>query len=291
MKMPGNPPRKELQEKDFTQDSLRKNPFPFWIWLVILTSLIAIFWGSGNWYSNFINQEVAKSPFLQLTNRQFSIFLWQFPEYMRINAKSKQGYLTGFQYQENKINMVLSDADKYVVAPPDLLFLYHTWQRLISQEFTPRAIPSDEFKEFLAYAEEWQPRYWPEAPKPYVALVQDLAKNASVQDLNEQSEDILPILVRQSFQGWKNYFKEGDAINSINPTYAEMQQFIKEKPHYARNYWRNIVEVQYPMYLKSIKQQKQNDIMPRNEIAPFLRVAYYNFFEARKKIIPVTPSN
>src|ERR1700733_2884038 len=90
-KEPGGSLRKELQEKDFIQDSLWKNPFPFWIWLVILTIFIAIFWGSSNWYSTFISKEISQSPFLQVTNRHFSIFLWQYPEYMRINAKSKQG--------------------------------------------------------------------------------------------------------------------------------------------------------------------------------------------------------
>jgi hypothetical protein len=283
MKAPGDPSRKKLQEKDFIQDRLRKNQFPFWIWLVILTTFIAIHWGTYNWYSNFIHTEIAKNPFLQVTNRQFSLFLWQFPEYMRINSKNKQGYLTGFQYGE-RITLVLKEADSYVVAPPSLIFLYHVWHRLISEEFSPRPIPVDEFKQFLAYAEEWQPRYWPNAPKPYLNFVADLAKNATTEVLGKQEEEIIPFEVKQAFQGWKNYFKEGDAINAISPTYAEMRQFLNLNPHYARNYWQNIVHDDYPLYLISIgDEQKQKEEIPKNELVPFLRVAFFNY----SKTIPL----
>lgn len=276
-KEPGGPSRNVLQEKDFIQDRLWKNPFPFWIWLVILTTIVAIFWGSSNWYANFISKEVAQSPFLQVTNRQFSLFLWQFPEYMRINSKSKQGYLTGFQY-EKKISLVLEEADNYVVAPPNLIFLYHTWDRLLSPEFTSRAIPSEEFKEFLAYAEEWQPRNWRAAPLPYVNFINGLERNKEPQDLNQQDDTVLPLEVRQAFQGWKNYFKEGNAINAIQPTYAQMRLFLKDKPDYARNYWRNILEKSYPLYLSTISDEKKSiETVPKEDIAPFLRVAFYNY--------------
>lgn len=278
---PDNTPRKELQEKDFIQDSLQKNPFPFWIWLFILTALVAIFWGSSDWYSNFINKEIAQSPFLQVTNRQFSVFLWQFPEYMRINASSKRGYLTGFEYEE-KVSIVPGEADNFVVAPPDLIFLYHTWHRQISTEFTKRPIPSNEFKEFLTYSEEWQPNKWPTAPVSYAALVQTLAKSTEVQDLNELPEAELPMDVREAFQGWKNYTKEGVEINSINPSYEELDQFLKAHPHYARNYWRNILIKNYPKYLISAGKTEKG-IIPKDEIAPFLRVAIFNFLQAQKK--------
>jgi hypothetical protein len=277
MKVPDDLPRKELQEKDFIQDRLRKNPFPFWIWLVILTTFIAILWGTGNWYSNFINTEISRNPFLQVTNRQFSLFLWQFPEYMRINSKNKQGYLTGFQYEE-RITLVLKEADNYVVAPPSLIFLYHVWQRLISEEFISRPMPADEFKQFLAYAEEWQPRFWPNAPKPYLNFVADLEKSASNEALSKKEEEVIPFEVKQAFQGWKNYFKEGDAINAISPTYAEMSQFLKTNPNYARNYWQNIVYDNYPMYLKNIEDEHKNkEEIPKDELAPFLRVAFFNY--------------
>lgn len=281
MKAPDDPSSKVLQEKDFIQDRLRKNPFPFWIWLVILTTFIAILWGSGNWYSGFISSEIAKNPFLQVTNRQYSLFLWQFPDYMRINSKNKQGYLTGFQY-ENKITLVLNEADKFVVAPPSHLFLYHVWNRLISHEFNPRPIQIDQFKQFLAYAEEWLPRYWPNSPEPYNNFVAGLAKDASNRELSEQEAAVIPLDVWQAFQGWKNYFIEGDAINNIKPTYAQMTQFLKASPHYARNYWQNIVYDRYPKYLDSVlKEQEQIEEIPNDEVAPFLRVAFFNYSKSK----------
>jgi hypothetical protein len=272
---------KKLQEKDFIQDSFRKNPFPFWIWLVILTCLMAIIWGSGQWYSSFINNAIERNPFLQVTNREISIFLWQFPEYMRINVKNKQGYLPGFQYEENKVSMALSESDKYVVAPPELIFLYHTWHRLISQEFTSRPISIKEFQEFLQEMPEWQPPHWPKAPQSYIALVESLKTNSSLHDFIEDKDGNLPTEVRQSFQGWKNYFKEGNAINTIQAKTEEMQRFLKAKPHYARNYWINIVKDHYPFYLQSLKNYHlQNQVIPSQEIPPFLKVAYYNYIES-----------
>ena len=57
------------------------------------------------------------------------------------------------------------------------------------------------------------------------------------------SKDELPIIVRQAYQGWKNYFEEGPDINVLDPTYAEVNEFLKDHPHYMRNYWRNIDQV------------------------------------------------
>lgn len=278
----GQPPKKELDEKDFIQDSTNKNPYPMWIWLFIVAATFLIFWGIGSYFSSFWKTQIAESPFLQVTNREFSLFLWQFPEHMRANAKTKNGYLTGFQY-ENKISMFPAEADKYVVAPPQLLFLYHTWKRQISQEFSPTAIPLEEFKDFLAYSEEWLPAYWPKAPKEYAALIENLPKLSS-QDLSLLPNDSLPQPVRQAFQGWKNFFKQGKEINLLKPTYAQMTKFIASHPHYSRNYWRNIVMKTNPHYLESLSKsvKDSNAEMSEAEIAPFLRVAVFNYLNANK---------
>lgn len=280
MTAPERKPDQPLLERNYIQEQWKKNPFPPWIWLVLLTLLAALLWGFWNWYENFLKEKVEKSPFLQVTNRSFSLFLWQFPEHMRINSKMKQGYLPAFQY-EDKISINVGQADQYVIAPPDLLFLYHTWNRLISSEFIPRPILVEEFKEFLAYAEEWKPAYWPDAPKPYVNLIKELPQKQNSEDLNRLDESILPLEVKQAFLGWKNYFKEGDEINHIEPAYGKMREFISGHPHYARNYWRNIVDNHYPRYLISLNDShKQEEIIPREEIPPFLRVAYYNFVKS-----------
>lgn len=277
-------PQRPLQEKDFIQESYSKNPFPIWLWFFIVISITALLWGGSSWYAEKVEQNVKTSPFLQVTNREFSTFLWQFPEHMRVNAKTKSGYLTGFQYEENKIGPFLNHIGDFVVAPPELIFLYHTWHRLIRGEFTPRAIPLQEFKEFLNYSEEWKPNNWPEAPSPYVKLFDSLSKADAPKDLKDISNEILPREVKEAFQGWKNYFKEGKAINQTHPTYAELQEFLKAHPHYARNFWRNIMAKNTPNYLKSFTLGKfdPKQPIPNEEMTAFLRVALYNYLQSKQ---------
>lgn len=277
------PPKPPLQEKDFIQDSLSANPFPFWLWLVLLALLASLLWGGSSWLMQQVNREVAASPFLQVTNRQFSIFLWQFPELMRINSSSKTGYLPGFQYQ-GKVSMFLDDADKYVVAPPETLFLYHTWKRLIADEYAARPVPVKEFREFLDYAEEWQPKNWPQAPKGYAEFVDKLFEADTPKELQKMPDSTLPTVVRQAFQGWRNYFKEGDAINQLKPTFDEMSRFLKLYPHFARNNWRNIMLDHVPDYLIQMKEMPADAKaeIPPEQLAPFLKVAFFNYQQVQK---------
>ena len=280
--MATSPP--ELSEKDFIQEGFKKNPLPFWIWFVLLTILVSLLWGGASWYYTKLNALIQTSPFLQVTNRELSLFLWQNPEFMRVNAKDKNGYLPGFQYL-NKVSLELAEADNYVIAPPELLFRYHTWHRLVGNTFSPRPIPVEEFREFLNYTDEWQPRHWPEAPSGYVELINDLP-NTKLSDLAILSTTALPKEVRIAFQGWKNYFKEGQAINEVRPTVEEMRRFLNQNPHYARNYWRNIVEPTTPNYLKTFTFETMSPTapIPSNELSPFLKVAIFNFLMAEKEI-------
>jgi|694.fasta_scaffold06950_8 hypothetical protein len=281
-------PRRQLQEKDFIQDSLNKNPFPMWLWLFLITVFAAISWGAHSYFSSMWLSDIQASPFLQVTNRQLSIFLWQFPEHMRINAKVKNGYLPGFQY-ENKISMVPADADKFVAAPPEVIFLYHTWHRQIGNDYIPRSISAEEFKEFLNYAEEWKPEFWPEAPKGYIQMVHQLSTvsvSGIPKDLNDLSDNILPVQVKQAFQGWKNFFKEGSEINLIRPSYEEVAAFVKAYPNYARNFWRNILNRSTPDYLISLSKKQGQEKVPNKELAPFLKVALYNYSKAQNMSQP-----
>lgn len=284
-------PEPELQEKDFINEGYSKNPFPLWLWFFLLVSFLALAWGMSNWYSDKVNYLFRESPFLQVTNRDLSLFLWQNPEYMRINAKEKANYLPAFKYID-KITVDIAYADHYAAAPPDLLFRYHTWSRLIKSEFTQRPIPAAEFRDFLSYAEEWKPEYWPNAPAEYVKLVEKLPQSHSG-DLSTLSRSELPLDVRIAFQGWLNYFKDGEAINTMKVTTGEMKSFLSSHPHYARNYWRNIVEKSNPDYLKSVTAGSSGGdaAVPSNEISSFLRVAVYNYLTAQKgdrveKLIP-----
>lgn len=277
MSVPNEP---QLEEKDFIQESYGKNPFPFWLWLFLVTAFSAIVWGSSEWYLNKLNALLRSSPFLRVTNRDMSLFLWQNPEFMRINAKDKNGYLTGFQYID-KISMETATADQFSVAPPEVLFRYHTWHRLVSQDFSPRPIPIAEFKEFLNYAEEWLPQNWPQAPEAYVKLVPTLNAQTN-ENLAEQPETALPHSVRVAFQGWQNFFKEGEAINQLQVTNGDLGKFIKRYPHYARNYWRNIVEFNRPDYLKTFtfSTPEPGSKVPDTELSAFLKVALFNFLKS-----------
>ncbi|MBA3815886.1 MAG: hypothetical protein H0X29_05085 [Parachlamydiaceae bacterium] len=276
-------PPPELQEKDFIQEGYKKNPFPFWLWLFLLTVILALLWGGSSWYSGRISTLFKESPFLQVTNRQVSLFLWQNPEFMRINSKQKSGYLTGFQYVDN-VTMELASADHYVDAPPELLFRYHTWSRLVKDETSFGKINQADFHKFLDEVPEWQPPYWPAAPKEYVQMVQVLASRQK-EDLNTLEVSDLPTDVRIAFQGWKNYFKDGEAINQVKPTLPEMRQFLVSYPHYARNFWRNIVANSNPDYLKNLSVNDSEGVVPANAMSPFLKVAIFNYLQDQDKKI------
>lgn len=276
-------PSPGLSEKDFIQEGFKKDPFPFWVWFFLLTAFVSLLWGGASIYYSKLNQLISRSPFLQVTNRELSLFLWQNSEFMRVNVSEKNNYLPGFHYL-NKVTLELPNADVYVVAPPELLFRYHTWHRLISNEFSPRAIPKGEFQEFLNEVEEWQPQHWPHATKPYKEMIAQLPESKWT-NLEILSKDALPQEVRLAFQGWKNYFKEGEAINHLKATFEEVSQFIQKNPHYARNFWRNIVSQTTPDYLKTFTfdQFEPQAKISKNELAPFLKVALYNFIMAKKE--------
>lgn len=282
MGLPETEPK--LSEKDFIHEGYSKNPWPLWLWLFLITTGVALLWGASNWYTGKINLVMQESPFLQVTNRDLSLFLWQNPEFMRINTQEKSNYLPGFKYLD-KVTMDLANADHYAIAPPELLFRYHTWHRLVSKEFTERTIPLQDFRDFLSYAEEWQPMYWPDATNGYSKLVESLA-TSQVKDLSTLSQEELPMPVRMAFQGWQNYFKEGVAIDKIEVTGENMKAFLAAHPHYARNYWQNIVHDSVPNYLKSMaKEGQENDssgIVSSDELSPFLKVAVYNYLQSKQ---------
>lgn len=193
---------------------------------------------------------------------------------MRVHVKSKNGYLPAFEYAE-RIGLNPEYADDYVIAPPELLFLYHTWQRLLSAIVIPRKIPAGEFRTFLTAVPEWSPRFWKEAPSDYLTLVDALPEYGDA-NLNALNEKTLPIMVRQAFMGWKNYFFEGEQINRFAPTSAMLMPFLKVYPNYGRNYWRNIMG---DTYLKSYHPSSEGTL-PAEEFSALLRVALYNYLQA-----------
>lgn len=277
------PPEKPLSEKDFISEP--NGRFPYWLWLFLFAIAAALLWGGLSWFQGVETKIVKDSPFLQVTNRQMSLFLWQFPQYMRAQSKDKSTYLPGFEYQ-NKVSILPGFADEYVKAPPEILFMYHTWQRLLGKTYFPRPISVNEFEEFINYAEEWKPRNWPGAPKEYKDFLDKFPTVSNVENLQNLSVRELPLEVRMAFQGWKNFFKEGNAINDLEPTYEQVAKFLEAAPRYGRNYWRNIVMSETPKYLDAFVGQdvdyKGREKVLKDQLTPFMKVALYNYIMSQR---------
>lgn len=248
----------ELSEKDFIKEPRQKNPVPLWLWFTILFGVMALFWIGGYWLSREKKETVSRGPFLQVTNRDFSLFLWQHTEYMRPHRKDKTGYLPGFK-TGSMVNPELNKLDEWVVVPPEILFEYHAWKRLLGNNVIKRTVTPAELKEFLAYADEWMPQNWKKASPEYTKVVEEL-DTLTVDDLRHS----LPKEVMQAFVGWKNYFKEGESIVDYQPDEETIKKFLSAYPKYQRNYWRNL----YPKYLHE------------NEMPAFLKAAIYNYKES-----------
>jgi hypothetical protein len=260
-----------LSEKNFIHEEYPKHPWRIWGWLAIVIVCSLLFAWPLLQYSSFIEKQYAHSPFLQVTNRQISVFLWQNSEHMRVHAKNKSNYLPAFDYLD-RVGLNPEYAEDYVVAPPELLFLFHNWNHFLRTDLISRSIPTDEFKNFLIDVMEWQPKYWPAAPPAYISLISELEKGIKT-DLMHESFDTLPIEVRQAFTGWKNYFFEGDAINTFLPSYGLLKEFLKDFPHYTRPYWRNIYGLHY---LKEL-EDNPDSIISKEYLSVPLRVALYNY--------------
>lgn len=280
----GRPP---LSEKDFIRNGWSIASLPFWLWFALTAVVAMLIWGSGNWFQSFLQKEKAQNPFLEVTNREFSVFLWQFPSFMRINASKKTGYLTGFLATSE--NFSPSTSEDFVSAPPDLIFLYHTWNRLLSSELSTRPIPPQEFEQFIGQLPEWNPLNWPKAPQEYAKLVSSKSYS-ELKDLQALPQSTLPLVVRQSFLGWKNYFMEGPQINALQPTFGQVKDFLDKHDHYARNYWRNIAEINGQKvaglnYLSGFVEGTfiPDALVPKEQLTPFLKVALYNEQQAAKK--------
>ncbi len=263
------PARGELPDSQLIHEEYSKNPYPFWVWLFVIIGVVTLMWASQNAYRTYMQNRYLGDPFLQVTNRELSLFLWQNPLYMRPHAKTKTGYLTGFQYLQ-KVNIEPGFAEQYAAAPPELLFLYHTWSRLLKPALPSREVPAYEFAEFLEYVDEWQPANWPNAPGSYIELVKRLDPSSK-----QNLQSLLPLEVRWAFQGWKNYFKEGSKINQLQITYAVLKEFLEKYPMYGRSYWRNISGAEY-LKTFTFGKYSDNEPIPREDLEPFLKVAIYN---------------
>lgn len=258
--------------KDLIEPRAGKGIVPAWVWFFLLLLIAGMLMQFFMWYWNGTQTAVPQTPFYQVTNRQMSLFLWQNPDFLKRGSNVKGRYLPAFG-SEDQVALDHAAADDLVIAPPPVLFRYHAWDRQVRKEFTNTPIPVDEFLKFLAYAKEWLPDNWPDAPEKYVQLIPELPKR-QVLDLSKLPYTALPAEVRIAFQGWQNSFAQADQISSVKMTYQQYISFLLKHPYYARNFWRNIV----PDYVVSLSQGKvdQQSEIPADEIPPFLRLAYFN---------------
>lgn len=255
---------KRLSEKDFIQESYGKDPYPMWIWLGVLLLIVAALWSGNQWYRGYLQRQVEANPFLQVTNREMSLFLWQFPEHMRSRQGSKARYMPGFD-KEQGAKMEIANTEEYVVAPPEVLFLYHHWKRVIGMARFVDEVSLEALTPFLEALPEWHPHQWEAAPASYRRAV-----------VEGEERIALPLEVAQAYIGWLSYFQLGQQINGHRPTYGDARSLLEDYPGYARGFWRNMVIDIVPDYLQGVETAADETLVPPEEMAGFLRLALYH---------------
>ena len=173
-------------------------------------------------------------------------------------------------------------ADGWVQAPHEALFLYHTWERLLGDYYYPRPIGEKEFLRFLKADPEWHPRHWKAAPEGYRNLVRWAEEGTRMDDLKELSYEELPKVVRQAFQGWKNFTQEGEKINRVSPTYQQLRIFLDTYNNFRRPLWINLVRETRPDYLLPT-HAKDSEIVPEDQMDGLLKMALYNYLAGTAK--------
>ncbi len=271
---------------ELVEDNEAASSKALWVFLALFLFVLAALWTIQEWQKEILSKKQFTTPFLQVTNRDFSLFLWQNPEFMCYNGKRRFGRCS-YSNAEVNIQLIPEFADEYVAVPPEVIFRYHTWKRLLGDTLAPRSIHPGEFHIFLLKNPEWTPRYWKKAPQAYRAFLKTLSE-LQMDDLQTLPFATLPKEVRLAFQGWRNVTKEWINIESIHPTGQEMQQFLELHPTYNRNYWRNILMKSKPGYLKNFpfgpdpRMINKNEVLTADEFSHFLKVGFYNYANSEK---------
>jgi hypothetical protein len=250
--------------------------FPVWASILTFVALALIVYGV---IYSLQHLKEGKSPpqFAQVTNRQYSLFLWQNPQYMTYDLPPSSEYVTGY-WDSRKLFADPVVADALVDSSAEMLYLYHTWATLLKSYLPGRPIPAARFMDFLMTCQEWQPRFWPQAPLGYGELVESIAQMNPTENLEELSMDEFSLDLRLAFQGYENYFFEAVQINALKPTYADIAELLQKYPYYARKYWFEALEKEYPNYLLTYTKGAYDpaESVPEDELTPFLRVALFN---------------
>ena len=265
-----------------------KNDFQvLWIFLFLLVLICSLLFLLVKWEDRLNQKKLMEAPFSQVTNRQFSLFLWQNPEFMRANRRSKLGYLPEFS-EGNDTRVIPTLADDYVIAPPLVIFRYHVWERLIGRSLASRPIRADEFLTFLEKNPEWMPAFWKIAPPEYQSFVEGLL-TPETEDIQGYSLLAFPYEARLAFQGWKNYIYEWSEIENLSVEGKELALFLETNPSYNRSFWRNILIETLPNYLDSflfgarLENGNPDELISEKELSNFLKAALYNNRKALEK--------
>ncbi len=259
-----------IKEKQICTKSFWLNLFLFALMLLLTVSVY-------NWQQKKLQENIANDSFLKVTNRDLSLFLWQFPSFMRLHNKSKVAYLEGFH--PNFAGMRPHAPESYATVPPDLLWLYHNWKQLLAPIFIPRKINAIEFEKFLQALPEWLPEAWPNAPVEYKVLVNTQAFQKT-SDLQNLSYIDLPLAVRQAFVGWKNFKLEGNAINQYHPSPSQINVFLQKFPQYQRHLWRNIEQIDGHQIAEHTYLSNAALLEKSIKLPVFLKVALYNDYQS-----------
>lgn len=254
-------------------DRTDPSPNPFLIGIFFVAILVIIVSSIQTWYVEYTAAHQKKSPFYQVTNRDFTLFLRENPNFLNKNISSKEAFLPGVEFIK-QVSSNVETADDLINAPDDILFEYWTWNRLIDYPPPKRAIPLDEFQQFLKDYPEWTPIYWRSSPRSYDELYHDILAGKAPKELSGK----LPDDVREAFIGWKNFTVEKEEIEKFDPTFGELKNFLATYPNFRRNYWINIVAASDPNYLEtySFANYTLDDKVPLDQIAPFLQIALFN---------------
>lgn len=255
---------KEPQQQ---QEGSPKDPNFLWIWLAVAAAAVTLLWGLSAWWGKSSSSSAAEKNGPQrevVTNRQFALFLGQFPEFTP--KGNPQRILEASHAQES------------VSASDEQLFYYHTWQRQIGQDEPLRPIPATLLRQFLLAFPQWKQV---NDSSSYTQYLKQLLEN---QDSTTAIVDkaIIPFELQLAVQNWRNKTQEAEQIASAQYTHEQVAKFLQRYPHFARNYWQNVLKAQYPHYLLSFSPEApkapNSNVVAEEELAPFLRQALYNFY-------------
>ena len=263
----------ELEEKDFIHEEYSKHPYHLWFWVLVCLVIFGGIWWITRTSEAKVQTVVADKPFLQVTNRDYQMFLWQNPGFMKDHLKANRHYLSAWG---DRLAPDPAKADDWVEATPEALFMYHTWKRIVGEYNYPRDIPLKEFLEFLKDDPEWLPQYWSEAPPAYRTLIKWFQEGNTFDNLRELSYKELPLEVRQAFVGWKNYKVESQAINKLSPTWRQLWTFLEVYPNFRRSLWINFLRKERPHYLDQSGAKGEEEI-PEDRMDGLLKMALYNY--------------